>query len=161
MKPCMEHGGGGMLSGSQAPALWCTDGYSARRPPTQGGSSPVCAGHPMPTPSPWCPGTSLSHEKELCERGVSCPAARHLRPSSSSGSLRANTHAGTVHDQQAKPCMGLAELFLGFHLLKVPHKKKPHLFLGDEAAHRPGRAAAQQELDLQPPLVFHLVGVAF
>lgn len=44
---------------------------------------------------------------------------------------------------------------------KVPHKKKAHLFLGDEAAHGPGRAAAQQELDLQPPLVSHLVGVAF
>lgn len=83
----------------------------------QGGSSPVSAEHPMPTPSPWCPGTSLSHEKELCEQGVSCPGAWHSCPSSSSGSLRANTHAGRVHAQQAKPCMGLAKLFPGFHVL--------------------------------------------
>lgn len=48
-----------------------------------------------------------------------------------------------------------------FTCFKVPHKKKPHLFLGNEAAHRPGRAVAQQELDLQPPLVSPLVDVAF
>lgn len=83
----------------------------------QGGSSSVCAGHLMPTPSPWCPGTSLSHEKELCEQGISCPGARQSCTSAPSGSLRANTYAGRVRAQQVKTFMGLAELFPGFHML--------------------------------------------